>query len=416
MKQNWSFLQKVSFLFFFTYVFLFTFSHQFFFSSYFELLWQKVIPWFADVLGHTPAITTFSNGSGDTTYNYFQILFFAILSFLIALGVGLVDRKRDNYQILLSWLIVLIRYYIAFQMLAYGVGKMFGMQFSFPSEQRLSTELGDYSPMGLLWIFMGFSKSYSVFTGILEFVGGILLLSRYTTTLGALTTFGVMLNVMMMNYCYDVPVKILSTHLVLLSLFLISLDAPRLLKFFFTNQKTEALHFVEVIPAKYRKGVSIAKWILIVGAIGFSFVKMCQYKEEYKPKKDNALFHGSYYVEQFDRRSIAAEGEQSIKNNKEKWLAFEQQNKGTASIKTSLGHEYRFSFVPDTLNKKVRLKLNGKFEMQELDYERIDSSRIHLYGIYEADSLDVVLKKRTANDRNLVKRGFHWTNEYPFNQ
>lgn len=156
MKQNWSFLQKVSFLFLFTYVFLFTFSHQFFFSSYIELLWQKVIPWFAYILGHTPSITTFTNGSGDTTYDYFQILFFAISSFLIAIVVGILDRKRDNYQTLLLWLTVLIRYYVAYQMILYGVAKIFGMQFSFPSEQRLSTELGDFSPMGCyghLWVF-----------------------------------------------------------------------------------------------------------------------------------------------------------------------------------------------------------------------------------------------------------------------
>ncbi len=416
MKQNWSFLQKVSFLFLFTYVFLFTFSHQFFFSSYIELLWQKVIPWFAYILGHTPSITTFTNGSGDTTYDYFQILFFAISSFLIAIVVGILDRKRDNYQTLLLWLTVLIRYYVAYQMILYGVAKIFGMQFSFPSEQRLSTELGDFSPMGLLWTFMGFSKSYSAFTGILEFVGGVLLFSRYTTMLGALTTFGVMLNVMMLNYCYDVPVKILSTHLVVLSLFLISLNARRLFSFFFLNQNLEALNFIEIIPARYRKTITIVKWLIVVGGIGFAFVQMIQLKKEYKPQEEKTLFQGNYDVKQFDRRPILIEDKKQTSKNNEEWIALDVQFKGTASIKTSLGHEYKFSFVPDTLNKKVRLKLNGKFEFQQLDYERIDSSRFHLYGIYETDSLDMVLRKRNASDRNLVRRSFHWINEYPFNQ
>jgi len=44
----------------------------------------------------------------------------------------------------------LIRYYIASQMISYGLAKMFGMQFGFPSPNRLSTELGDFSPMGLM--------------------------------------------------------------------------------------------------------------------------------------------------------------------------------------------------------------------------------------------------------------------------
>jgi len=68
--------------------------------------------------------------------------------------------------------------------------------------------------MGLLWTFMAASKGYQIFTGAAEVLGGILLLWKRTTTLGALTVFGVMANVMALNFFYDVPVKLLSTHLV----------------------------------------------------------------------------------------------------------------------------------------------------------------------------------------------------------
>ena len=38
----------------------------------------------------------------------------------------------------------------------------------------------------LLWAMMGFSRRYAVFTGCMEVLAGVLLLSRRTTTLGAL--------------------------------------------------------------------------------------------------------------------------------------------------------------------------------------------------------------------------------------
>jgi len=386
-------------------------------SHYVDSVWRKVIPWFAELVGHTPAITTFSNGSGDTTYNYFQILFFAVLSILMAVGVGLIDNKRDNYNTLLSWLTILIRYYVALQMINYGLAKLFTMQFGSLNEYRLSRELGDYSPMGLLWTFMGFSKGYSMFTGALELIGGLLLLSRYTVTLGALTTFGVMLNVMVLNYCYDVPVKILSTHLVLLSLILVALDRKRLVSFFLANQSVNSYSYFEFTPSKYRNPLRIVKWVMIGAYLIFTVSQSAQLKKEYTKRKEaKALFQGKYLIESFDRELIGNEDGRTVKNKNEKWITFDRQDESTATIKTSLGHQYRYSFIPDTLNSTVRLKVNGVYDYQELQYEKVDDKRIHLYGKYGADTLNVVMKKQEVNDRLLINRGFHWVNEYPFNR
>ena len=53
---------------------------------------------------------------------------------------------------------------------------------------RLAQHLGDMSPMGLLWTFMGFSPTYQIFTGAIEVLAGLLLTTRRTTLLGALVT------------------------------------------------------------------------------------------------------------------------------------------------------------------------------------------------------------------------------------
>lgn len=53
-------------------------------------------------------------------------------------------------------------------MLIHGFAKVFEGQFPFPPLDALNETYANSSPMGLLWRFMGFSKSYSVFAGIGE--------------------------------------------------------------------------------------------------------------------------------------------------------------------------------------------------------------------------------------------------------
>src|SRR5262245_50737776 len=48
---------------------------------WYELLWHKVIPWVAQHgLKLAQPITIFSNGSGDTTYDYVKVLCFLVLA------------------------------------------------------------------------------------------------------------------------------------------------------------------------------------------------------------------------------------------------------------------------------------------------------------------------------------------------
>ena len=113
---------------------------------------------------------------------------------------------------------------------------MFPTQFIFPSFGRLVEPLGEFSPMGLLWNFMGYSTPYIIFSGLAEVTGATLLLFRRTATLGAMTSAAVLLNIVTLNFCYDVPVKLYSVHLELMSLFLLLPDAPALWRFFVLHQ------------------------------------------------------------------------------------------------------------------------------------------------------------------------------------
>src|SRR5262249_3835657 len=77
---------------------------------------------------------------------------------------------------------------------------------------------------GFLWTSIGTSPAYQVFTGIVETVGGLLLIVPRTTTLGAVVCLISMIQVFVLNMTYDVGVKILSFQLILISLFLLAPD------------------------------------------------------------------------------------------------------------------------------------------------------------------------------------------------
>ncbi len=72
------------------------------------------------------------------------------------------------------------------------------------------------------------SKAYTIFCGVVEVLGGVLLLIPRLTTIGAMVCFATLSNVFVLNLSYDVPVKLLSFHLLLMSLFLLAPALPRL--------------------------------------------------------------------------------------------------------------------------------------------------------------------------------------------
>jgi hypothetical protein len=75
-----------------------------------------------------------------------------------------------------------------------------------------------------------------VFTGLVEVGGGLLLLSRRTTTLGALVLAAAFTNVALLNFGYEVGVQLNSTIYALMALVLLAPDARRLANLFFFNK------------------------------------------------------------------------------------------------------------------------------------------------------------------------------------
>src|SRR5581483_2346081 len=261
---QWSIAKRVGFRFTFAYIvsFCFTFTPyclQFaapVFAKY-DLFLHRVAIWYAKHIIHlSHDITVFSNGSGDTTYDWVLLLVYLNLAVIATIVWSILDGGRPNYIKLHMWFRTYMRLFLGGVLVLYGAVKAFPLQMPYPSYTRLLEPYGESSPMGILWTFIGASPAYSCFTGIVESTAGILLLFPRLTTVGSLLGTAAMGQVFVLNMCYDVPVKILSFHLLLLSVILLLPELRRLSDVMIFNRKVEPVKPVPLFTAKWPKRIA----------------------------------------------------------------------------------------------------------------------------------------------------------------
>jgi uncharacterized membrane protein YphA (DoxX/SURF4 family) len=239
---GWSTAHRVVFRFVFSFLVLAVFPFPFnsfggsvYQIGFYERMWFAVASWLSKHVLHLPSTPSVAAPFllVDNTNGYVELLCFVVLAALAAIVWTLLDRKRPDYRTLHEWLRIYVRYALGFTMLGYGMDKVFALQFnsSLPGPDRLAEPLGNYSPFALMWTFMGYSKPYTIFAGAGEVIGGVLLLFRRTTTLGAIIICGVMANVVALDFSYGVALKILVSFYLLLAIFLLVPDFPRLVMY-----------------------------------------------------------------------------------------------------------------------------------------------------------------------------------------
>ena len=158
-------------------------------------------------------------------------------------------------------------------LMPYALFKLGLMQMGRPDFPELLITLGEKSPMGLLWTFMGFSPVVQFLAGLAEFVAAILLLWRRTAWLGGLIGFIDLAVVWLLNMTFDVPVKIPSAFQALLYLLVLAPWLPRLFRFL-AGRATEAVEAPQVITSdkvhRVTRFFPAVAAVVALGAAGFA--------------------------------------------------------------------------------------------------------------------------------------------------
>ncbi|KQM79082.1 hypothetical protein ASE74_00435 [Pedobacter sp. Leaf216] len=422
-NTTWNIYKKIAFRFFFLLLPLFIILNNngsfTFFSGILQLpslVLHHLIPWFSEHIIHynyDHTITT--NGSGDTSYDWVLLLFIFLISVIGCIIWSVLDRNRKSYNAAYYWLVVLVRFYLAFTLILYGLIKVIKLQFPDPSLNRLLQPFGDASPMGLAWTFLGFSKGYNIFMGLVE-VSAVLLLFRRTVVIGAFLSLAATAHVMSMNYFFDVPVKLLSTALVVMSLFILAPHFLTLYRFFikYENQQLSKMYR----PTFKKRWLYISayglKYLYITASIGTLLYTFIQQTKIYGSEAPKPFLYGIYDVEsmKFRGKTVAP-----LTSDSTRWKQMVISYAGYARVKTMNDSTYNFSTVFNTKKKEVVFNSQDKESAQYiLNYNLTGKDKLIISGLKGKDSISVSFKKKDLKNFRLINRGFHWVSEYPYNR
>ncbi|MEA2690912.1 MAG: hypothetical protein QOJ16_299 [Acidobacteriota bacterium] len=273
-------------------------------------IWKVAVSWVGRHVLHLGGggqeIATVATGSGDRTFDYVQVLSMLALAALAALAWTALDRRRreERDRRLYEGLRIFVRYTLALTLLAYGMSNVFKVQFPFPAAERLQERIGDSSPLALFKVFMGYSATYTFSIGASELLAGLLLLFRRTTTLGALVTLGILVNEVALAFCYDVPVKLLSSHLLLMTLFLLAPEARRLVDGIVLDRPTLPEAVAPPFSGCYRTGRLALKALVVGSALLATTERNLELAKELRrrppladPSKYLLVTHGIHVIE-----------------------------------------------------------------------------------------------------------------------
>jgi hypothetical protein len=406
-SDKWPAWKKFTFLFILSYSFFYIFpfpldaiSQLDFFSNRYGRLHDGFVYWSAKNLFHIPDARKLAfSDSGDTVFDFAAMLIYGLLSLLLSAVVTLTDRSRPNYEKLRQWLTLYIRYAVAFYMLVYGFDKVFKSHFPFPSLEKLEQPFGQSTPQGLLWAFMGYSTPYTMYLGFIEVLSGFLLFFKRTFALGAILALIIMINVTIINFSYDVPVKLFALHLVAYSLLLCSPLIRPLWTFFVLHRQSELQPVDEPEYPSFIRPCT--KWIKGGVVIGFTLLFMNFSIINMRTEGDDAPkppLYGTYNYENSTRHE----------RDRIEQLIFDRK---VTLIKWK--HQYLyFDTKVDTVSKIIHLRSNSDpSDKRDIHYD-ID---IDLLTLFENDSTSMQFRKVNLQRYPLINRGFHWVVQYPCN-
>ncbi|HEY2393925.1 MAG TPA: DoxX family protein [Candidatus Angelobacter sp.] len=424
-KEHWSLGLRVAFRFCVVYFTLFSLSNQILGGLFvipkvnipeLSALWplRPITFWTAAHIFRIKRDLVYTgSGSGDKTFDWVLAFCLLVMAALITCGWSVLDRRRENYVTFHKWFRLAMRFMLASEMFLYGLAKAIPLQMPFPYLNRLLEPYGNFSPMAVLWSSIGASPSYEIFAGCAEMLGGILLLAPRTATLGALVCLADMIQVFMLNMTYDVPVKLFSFHLILFSLFLLVPDMRRLLNFFFTDRTVAPSRSTALFRTARANRIAVVLQV----AFGLYLIGMGIYSgigswRQYGGGQPKSALYGIWNV---DEMSVDGQLRSALLTDRERWrrvvFDFPTFTSFQRPDDTFTGYGSTISEKDSTL---ALTKGSDKNWKASFTYARPAPDQLLLNGSMDGHQVQMKLKLVDRNKFNIVNRGFHWINEYPF--
>jgi hypothetical protein len=268
--------------------------------------------------------------------------------------------------------------------------------------------------MGVLWYSIGASRPYEIFTGCAELAGAVLLFVPRLTTLGAIVCLADTVEIFTLNMTYDVPVKLFSFHLILLSLFLLAPDARRLANVLVLNRTAEAAIEPHWASRRAARLALIAQLLFGAYLVVMGLTGAMSGWSQYGGGAPKSPLYGIWLV---DEMTTEGQARSPLLTDSGRWRRVVFQGPTNVSFQRMDDTFVTYRAAVDVEQRTITLNnATDKGAAVRLGFERPAPDRLTLDGTM--DQKKVRLQLRLFDEKNfmLLSRGFHWIQEYPFNR
>lgn len=342
----------------------------------------------------------------DSTGLYIHVFNLVILSFVGGVLLSFLGRKW-KLQPFHYWFNIIVAYYLSLQLFIYGLNKVFKWQFYLPEPNTLFTSVGETHLDLLFWSVIGASYPYTLFSGIIEILPACLLLFKRTRLVGAIIAFAVMVNVVMINFSFDISVKVFSLFLLLLSFVLILPYLKKLSQFFIHQRLVDLKKWEpEYLSTKKKNLYTTAKAVVVVVLLFevlSPYYKSSNYNDDYT---ERPLLHGAYETHRMivngDTIIPLLDNEQFIKRvfiHRKGYLI-------TQTIRDKM-QDYKLAYGTDNT-----LQINNYYNNthHKLSYDMLNDSIVYFKGeLEEGKEIELMAIRLDLSKLPLLQKEFNWT-------
>ena len=416
---TWAPATRIAFRFGVLYLGLFTLATQFsgsllpnvsFYDRGLGRLWpmRDTTFWVAELMTGAAVPVEEATSGGEPLFFWVQTGWLLAAAALGTAIWSLLDRRRTSYATAHAWFRMCVRFVLAAQMFEYGMTKVIPTQFPAPSLETLVTPVGDLTLSALLWTAIGSSPAYEVFTGCVEVLGGLLLLLPRTTLLGALISLGAAMQIFALNMTFDIGLKLISFHLIVLALLLLMPQWRRLLDVFVLNRTVAPLSDVPLARTKRGQRRAIVAQLMVgaylVGMYTFINVRFWQVGGGGSPR---SALHGVWNIEQM---TIDGQERPAVLNDYDRrWRRVIFDTPQRVTFQRTDDSLARYDAVLDMAGGTLEIRKSASRTWRaRFTLERPADNRLQLNGEMDGQILNVQLRRVEFDTFKLLNSPFRW--------
>jgi hypothetical protein len=365
---------------------------------------QPVTGWVGRTVFGVDSPLATDSGSGDQAAIWVLIFSLFVVAVVATVVWSVFDRRRGSYPRLAAWFTTFLRLCLGGQMLVYGFAKVIPTQMPSPPLSSLLEPFGNFAPMAVLWLQVGSSHPYEIALGAVEVVAGLLLFWPRTAVLGALLSVVGTGQIFLLNRTYDVPVKILSFHLLVISLILVAPHVRRLADVLVLQRQTDPVVPAELFTTRRRNRIAVAAqlalgvWIA-AGCVAINVAGWYEYGDgRAKPE-----LYGIWSVTEF---VVDGAARPPLTTDEMRWQRVVFDQPGVVTLQHMEGElvDVPATATGDTLT----LPEVGTFTLDR------DGEDLRLDGRLDGRPVTIELQRQPLDDFALRSRGFNWVQQTPF--